>query len=89
MLLGGMKFQGHKAGLAKGLESAPVPGAVLLWLMVWNALRVVRCVSMGGSGCGRERSRCFVQAQVFEDPIDASHAACAAGLRQCLRDDCG
>ena len=31
----------------------------------------------------------FLKATVFDDPIDASHADCAAGLRQFLRDDCG
>src|SRR5438105_693251 len=50
---------------------------------------VVRGVSMGGSGFGRERDRFFLQAQVFDDPIDAAHAAVEAGLRQFLRDDVG
>ena len=44
---------------------------------------------MGGAGFGRERDRFFLQAQVFDDPIDAANAAVEAGLRQFLRDDGG
>jgi len=50
---------------------------------------VVRCVSRGGAGFGRERSRFFLQAPVFDDPSNASNADGDAGLRQLLREDVG
>jgi hypothetical protein len=50
---------------------------------------VGRGVSMGGAGFGRERDRFFWQANVCDDPIDASKAAGEAGRRQGLRDDGG
>jgi hypothetical protein len=45
---------------------------------------VGRGVSMGGAGFGRERGRFFWQANVCDDPIDASKAAGKrAGVRGC------